>query len=135
MTKEEILNLNLTNARKDAYSAWCVTMERLHKDTAVADITNKTTADAWIDALIARSAKSAAAKAKRVEKKAAKEEEVKRIYELLDYAKEAGKTTQDVINIVMSAIKAEYNKKVEDKIAEMQAKMEAEIAAMREKMM
>lgn len=123
MTREEIMSLGLTKERKEAYTNWCIVMNRLKKSTDVETIKDKTSAEIWIDALIQRTNKAAEAKAKKEAKKAIKEAETKRINEVVLFAKEAGLSVQDIINAVMVAAKAKYNEKIEAEIAELQNRM------------
>ena len=126
MTKDEVLALDLTPMQKQRVESFFLSYERFNwtseKDKFAACTTKEQVLDVLALLQIAydkrkeQEAKSQAKKKERIDKE-------NKLFELIGKAESLGFTIDDIINIVNSAIKEKHNKKINDEIAALKAKL------------
>lgn len=126
MTKEEVLALDLTPTQKVRVEKFYQSMDSFHWDASKDKFAACTTKEQVLDVLAVlqiaydkrkeQEAKSQAKKKERIDKE-------NKLFELIGKAESLGFTIDDIINIVNSAIKEKHNKKINDEIAALKAKL------------
>lgn len=122
MTQEQVYGLKLTKEQKDRAIAAYEAARKFNKTTTVFDAC-KTKADVEkaIQVLQQNYDKRKEAEKRAQERKRSNEEDVQRVISILKDAKEAGLSTEDIIDILNNSVREAYNKKIDDKIAQLQA--------------
>lgn len=126
MTKDEVLALDLTPTQKQRVESFFQSYERFNWTSEKDKFAPCTTKEQVLDVLAVLQIAYDKRKEQEAKVQAKKKERINKenkLIELIGKAESLGFTIDDIINIVNSAIKEKHNKKINDEIAALKAKL------------
>ena len=126
MTKEEVLSLDLTPMQKERVESFFQSYERFNWTSEKDKFAKCSTKEQVLDVLALLQINYNKRKEQEQKKQAKEKQRIdkeNKLLELISKAESLGFTIDDIINIVNSAIKEKHNKKINDEIAALKAKL------------
>ena len=126
MTKDEVLALDLNPTQKERVESFYLSFERFNWASEKDKFASCTTKEQVLDVLALLQINYNKRKEQEQKKQAKEKQRIdkeNKLFELIGKAESLGFTIDDIINIVNSAIKEKHNKKINDEIAALKAKL------------